>query len=296
MNTPRSMYHVHAELVRTGHASVEFDDAQAGYPMERRLNRMERVAASFRGRIDARFSNGMLMTFDSADAALLGACEMQHRCAGLPQVAGQRLALRIGMAQGFIRQRLKDDNDSAKETAVQLCLVDDGIVLSSTLVDALNSELRKLTTILANAPGETLAFEAHWRSEIPSIAFGSESRWPASPAETGKDGNSPYLRLYFGPKSIELTADNPTATLGRDPANDLVLVDDHVSRYHCRIERTTDAIILTDLSTNGTTVMQDDDSEFVVKKACYRISGKGLLFCGRQFNGDRRGGVRFEAG
>lgn len=82
--------------MRTGHASVEFDDAQAGYPMERRLNRMERVAASFRGRIDARFNNGMLMTFDSADAALLGACEMQHRCAGLPQVAGQRLALRIG--------------------------------------------------------------------------------------------------------------------------------------------------------------------------------------------------------
>ena len=272
------------------------DKFSAGNPVERRLNRIERVAAAYGGTIKERGDDLIWIHFTTADAALFCACEMQHRCAGLPQVAGQRLALRIGMAQGFVRQRLKDDSDSAKETAVQLCLVDDGIVLSSSLAGALNSELRKLTTVLANAPGETLAFEAHWRSEIPSVAFGSESRWPASPAETGKDGNSPYLRLYFGPKSIELTADNPTATLGRDPANDLVLVDDHVSRYHCRIERTTDAIILTDLSTNGTTVMQDDDSEFVVKKACYRISGKGLLFCGRQFNGDRRGGVRFEAG
>lgn len=78
--------------------------------------------------------------------------------------------------QGFVRQRLKDDSDSAKETAVQLCLVDDGIVLSSSLAGALNSGC-KLTTVLANAPGETLAFEAHWRSEIPSVAFGSESRY-----------------------------------------------------------------------------------------------------------------------
>ena len=296
MNTPRSMYHVHAELVRTSQASVDFDDAMAGYPMERRLNRMERVAASFHGRIDARFDSGMLITFDSADAALLGACEMQHRCAGLPQVSGQRLALRVGMARGFVRQRSKDGTDSAKESAVQLCLIDDGIVLSSTLVAALNSELRKLTTVLANAPDGTLAFEAHWRNEIPSIAFGSESRWPASPFDAGKAGNSPYLRLRFGPKSLELTADNPTATLGRDPANDLVLVDDHVSRYHCRIERTADAIILTDLSTNGTTVMQDGGSELVIKKACYRLEGKGLLFCGRLFNGNRRGSVCFEAG
>ena len=73
--------------------------------MERRLNRLERVAAAYRGRIDLRFGNGLLTTFDTADAAVLGAREMQHRCAVLPQASRPRLALRIGIHQGLIRQR-----------------------------------------------------------------------------------------------------------------------------------------------------------------------------------------------
>ena len=94
MNKTRSKYLVHAVILRTGLASAEFDDAKAGHPLERRLNRLERIAATYRGRIDERTQNALVMTFDTADAALLGACEMQHRCAVLPQVAKQRLALR----------------------------------------------------------------------------------------------------------------------------------------------------------------------------------------------------------
>lgn len=72
------------------------------------------------------------MTFDTADAALLGACEMQHRCAVLPQVAKQRLALRIGIHQGLIRQRSRDGDDNTREVAVRLAVSDDGIVASNS--------------------------------------------------------------------------------------------------------------------------------------------------------------------
>ena len=103
MNKTRSKYLVHAVILRTGLDTTEFDDAKAGHPLERRLNRLERITASYRGRIDGRTRNTLQMTFDTADAALLSACEMQHRCAVLPQVAKQRLALRIGIHQGLIR-------------------------------------------------------------------------------------------------------------------------------------------------------------------------------------------------
>ena len=111
------------------------------------------------------------------------------------------------------------------------------------------------------------------------------------------DGNpvGPYLLLHYGLKTLELSEDNRVITIGRDPACDLVLVDVHVSRNHCRIERQPAGIVLTDQSTNGTTIVSDDGTELLVKNGSAALRGRGLLFFGRPFKGERRGGVRFES-
>ncbi len=41
--------------------------------------------------------------------------------------------------------------------------------------------------------------------------------------------------------------------------------------------------------------MRDGASELLVKNANAILKGKGLLFFGRPFNGERRGGVRYES-
>jgi len=292
MSNIRRKYQVHAEVHRTGHSTAQFDDAKAGYPLARRMNRIERVAASYRGRIDQLFNNGLLMTFETADAALLGACEMQQRCAGLPQTSGQRLALRIGIHQGPARQRSKDEADNTREIASRLAIIDDDILASETVITDLNTDLRKLASQVDDSPIELSAHRFDWRSEIPSSAYGGEALWPASKAPST---SGPYLILHQGLKTLELTAENPLLTVGRSPASDLVLNDIFVSRKHCQIERQTDGILLTDWSTNGTCVTPDEGEELLVKKASLRLRGKGLLFFGRLCNGERRGGVRFEA-
>ena len=291
MNKTRSKYLVHAVILRTGLASAEFDDAKAGHPLERRLNRLERIAATYRGRIDERTQNALVMTFNTADAALLGACEMQHRCAVLPQVAKQRLALRIGIHQGLIRQRSRDGDDNTREVAVRLAVSDDGIVASELVVKSLNPDLRKLTRPFEDTPVEIAAYKVDWRREIPSAAFGGESFWPANMTSHPVE---PYLLLHHGLKTIEATQENPLVTVGRDPACDLVIVDVFISRNHCMIERQSKYIVLTDTSTNGTSVLPDTGEEFLVKNSFVVLKGKGLLFFGRPFKGERRGAVRFE--
>jgi hypothetical protein len=291
MSTTRSKYQVHAEVRRTGPDFAQFDDAKAGYPLARRMNRMERVAACYHGQIDLVFSNGLLISFATADAALLGACEMQQRCAGLPQTAGQRLALRIGIQQGPMRQRAKDEVDDTQEIASRLAHSDDDIVLSEIVVADLNPELRKMTRPIDDSTIDLAAHRANWRCEIPSLAYGGEALWPASRIP---GANGPYLVLHQGLKSLELSEENPVATVGRSPSNDLVVTDIFVSRKHCRIERQADCIVLTDWSTNGTCVMQDEGTELLVKNDSFYLKGKGLLFFGRLCNGERRGGVRFE--
>ncbi len=288
----RSKFFLHAKVKRTDTDAEEFDDAQAGHPIERRLNRLERVAAAYRGQVSLRFNNGMLVTFDSADAALLGACEMQHRCAVLPQVSRQKLALCIGIHQGVVRQRAKDGADDARELAAQLARTGDGILISQAMVDGLNQDLCKLARPLGETVSGLAVFTIDWRREIPSGAYGGESFWPTSMHSLPI---SPFLHLHFGLKTLEVSEINPMETIGRDPLSDLVLSDVHVSRNHCRIERTPNGIALTDLSTNGTTIVSDDGTELLVKNESVLLKGKGLLFFGRPFKGERRGGVRFES-
>jgi hypothetical protein len=70
----RTKYEVHAELAGTGLLSPPFDESMAGHPLERRVNRIERVASAYRGQIDRRLENGRVFLFDAADAAVLAAC------------------------------------------------------------------------------------------------------------------------------------------------------------------------------------------------------------------------------
>ena len=292
MNSARQTFILHAEIVRSGAPTEDFDDARAGHPLERRLNRIERVAATFAGHIQLRFSNGMRMLFLNPESALLGACEMQHRCSVLPQVSRQKLTLGIGIHQGIVKQRLKDEANDTRERAAQLARIQDGILVSQAMLDALSPDLRKLARPLEDASPEDRAFIIDWRREIPSGAYGGESFWPTTMHSLPA---TPYLYLHFGLKTLEVSENTPLATIGRDPLSDLALTDIHVSRNHCRIERTPAGIVLTDQSTNGTTVVCDDGVEFLVKSNSVTLKGKGLLFFGRPCKGERRGSVRFEA-
>jgi hypothetical protein len=293
MSATRNKYQVHAELLTTGVLSADFDDALAGHPMARRLNRIERVVATYLGQVDKRLGNGLQVVFETADAALLSACEMLHRCEVLPQVSGHRLALRIGIHHGVVRQRAKDGPVNTWETAAELAVADDSIVLSEIVLAALNPELRKLALPLGDIPAGSLAYKFDWRGEIPSASHGGDSVWPASkpPRPIG-----PYLLLNYDQMQLELSSDNPVLTIGRDPLNDLVVTGERISRNHCRIEKKPDRIALTDTSTNGTCVVPENGVQLMVKKNSVVLKGKGMLFFGRPCNGERRGGVKYETG
>lgn len=291
MSTTRSQYHVHARIQRNATPGAPFDDAKAGYPLARRINRIQRVAECYRGVVAHASNDTLAMTFPTADAALLGACEMQQRCASLPQAAGCRLALRVGIHQGPIHQRSQDAHDEAPEIAAQLAFCDDEIIVSEAVVADLNNELRKISHAYHGAPIDTAIWRINWRSEIPPAAYGGEAFWPAGRTT---EVSGPYLVLHQGLKTLELSYDRPIATVGRAPSNDLVVTDVFVSRKHCRIERQSDCIVLTDWSTNGTCVVPDGGEQLLVKNDSLYLKGKGLLFFGRLCNGERRGGVRFE--
>lgn len=259
------------------------DGAQAGHLIERRLNRVERVVSTCNGQIESRSDKEMLAVFDSANGAALAACEMQHRCAALPQLTRQPLALRIGVHQGLVRQRQQDSADEGGKIADRLARIDDIILISREIAGSLAGELRRCARPSEAAGDAADAFSLDWR-EIPSGSCGGESVRPAGPC----------VQLHHGLKILEVSRQNPVVTIGRDVASDLVLTDIHASRNHCRVEHTDDGTLLIDASTNGTLVVDGEKQERLVKNSSVALKGRGMLFFGRPFKGERRGGIRFE--
>ena len=285
-------YHIHTELAESGTTGIASDVDPLGKAIERRLNRMERVTAVYLGRIQTRLPNGLQVVFDTAEAAVLGACGMQHRCAALPALSGHSLALRIAIHQGIELKRAQDGADSAMEIASLLAVVDDGIVLTSVVYSALKPELSIFAHPLSDSRPPIAAYAFDWHGEVPTTAYGGTSGWPTTTAAT------PVRRwfvLRHNLKTIELNDDKPIVTIGRDPQNDLVIAGNHVSRQHCRIDRGSAGIVLTDASANGTFVSPDHGDELRITNASFVLHGRGVLMFGRQCKGDRRGGVMYES-
>lgn len=259
------------------------DGAQAGHLIERRLNRVERVVSTHHGQIESRSDKEMRVAFDSVNGAALAACEMQHRCAALPQLTRQPLALRIGVHQGLVRQRQQDSADEGEKIADRLARIDDVILISREIAGSLAEELRRFAHPSEAAFDGTDALSFDWR-EIPPGACGGESFRPSTPC----------VQLHHGLRILEVSRQNPVVTIGRDVASDLVLTDIHASRNHCRVEHTTDGALLIDSSTNGTLVVDGEKQERLVKNGSVALKDSGMLFFGRPFKGERRGGIRFE--
>ena len=278
-------------MVETGFGHQPPDVAALEHRMERSLNRMERIASVYLGSVHAKLDNGIQIAFETAEAAVLAACEMQHRCGALQQVPGSRVFLNVGIHEGIELRRAKEDPGGALEVAALLAEVSDGIVVSGAVVAALKPELRTFAQPYAGLYPEIAAHTIDWRREIPSAAYGGSS---VSSGGIGAAMAGTYLVLRHNLKMLELARDKPVLTVGRDPRNDLVLAGSHVSRNHCRIERLGDRVVLTDTSSNGSFVTQDEGKERRVVNASITLSGKGIVFFGRESRGERRGGARYE--
>ena len=291
MNIARKKYQMHAELLETGTTSIEPGTVDHSQTIERGLHRIERNSAVYLGQIAKRLENGLQITFDTAEAAVLSACEMQRRCAALREVTHDPLTLRVGIHQGVMLERAKDPADSTIEIASLLAITDDGIVISGAVVASLKREFKKLVHPIKDFPPEVSAHTVDWRGELPHSSYWDNSEW-ASDGDNNQD--RPYLLLQHNLSTLKIGHERPIVTVGRSPLNGMVLSNNLVSRNHCRFERSIDCITVTDTSSNSTFVTPEKGKEVRILKASMILSERGMIFFGRECGGDRRGGIKYE--
>jgi len=269
--------------------------AEAGRAIGRCLNRMERVVSVHKGRVVETPGDDLMTLFDSAEAALHAATEMQQRINSLPPVSGVALAIRAGFHFGPVIEADDSVSGDAVEMATKLTTnAKPGQTLTTaTAVATLPQPLHGLTKAVGalNLEGRNepvLVFEVTWdygNSELASTPP------PAIEAAATRDAR---LRLRYGDQKIILGPHRPTATLGRDAGSDIIVKDARASRSHGCIERRRGQFVLIDQSTNGTYVTFRGEGEFVLKREETILRGRGYITFGHASNDHGGEQVEFE--
>src|SRR4051812_47343647 len=222
---------------------------------------MRRATAAAGGRVVKTIGDEVMAVFGTADAAARAAIEMHAGIEALPDVAGNKLALRIGFHGGPVLQKDNDIFGDTVNLAARLAgqALMGQIIASRSTMAALSPELRVMARDLygVKVKGKSEEIELSellWRPDGDATVVVS-GRMPKTAAKPM------LLRLSYRGSEKPLRRDADTIVIGRDADCGIAVADDMASRRHCTIERRQDKFVIKDHSTNGTYVTLEGDSE-----------------------------------
>lgn len=272
-------------IVGSARLLEKLDETEARRAVDRCLHRMERATVAEKGRVRRMDADGFVAEFDSAEAALRAAGDMQQRVHDLPPVSGMALAVRVGCHCGGIAE---DGGPAGESVDFALRLAAQArpgqTLTSASIATALPAEVRRFIrpagALAANGGGsEAEIFEAIWSRSDP--AFQAVDR-EGAPLPAGV-----RLKLSHGERHLVVGPEQPAASMGRGAHMDFVIRDSRASRRHGRIEFRKGVFVLIDESTNGTYVSFLGGPEFAVRRQELALHGRGYFRCGHAGDGER---------
>jgi adenylate cyclase len=267
-------------------------DTDALRAIGRCLERMERAVLAYKGRVIKTIGDEIMAVFDSAEAGMLAASDMQQRIDDLPLISGAKMAIRVGFHFG---PAIDENNDVFGDTvnvaARMAGLAKAGqIVTTETCVMLMPELLRRSTRDIdaLTVKGKEIDIRVHeviWQEDA-ELTMKSGSMAPVAATEA-------RVRLRHGADEILLSAERPAVSLGRDTTCDIVIRDGSASRNHGKIERRRDKFVLVDISTNGTYVTFQGEPEFVLKREELILRSRGRIVFGHAWRSDADDSIEF---
>ena len=90
------------------------------------------------------------------------------------------------------------------------------------------------------------------------------------------------LKLIYRANIFVVNRTHPALQLGRDDGNDIVIVSLFASRIHARVQARDGQFVLTDLSSNGTFLLADEQTaERRLRQEEAILSGRGWIGLGK---------------
>ena len=255
-------------------------DAAALEAISACLDAARRATEASGGRVVKTIGDEVMCIFPAPDAAANAAADMQAKIDALPEVAGMKLGVRIGFHHGPVLQRDEDVfGDTVNLASRLVAQAKKGEIILSTdtaaqLGPIYRAMVRELHAITVRGKAEDVGLaELVWKRDADATVV-SGARLRDRVLRGG-------LRLRYRGRELARRRDTDTVSVGRDPANGLVIEDEMASREHCTIERRQDILVLRDHSTNGTYVTVEGDAEMAVRRSEVSLRRHGWIAFGQ---------------
>lgn len=233
----------------------------------------------------------LIARFDSADLALQAASAMQAAMRGQPD----GLALKIGFTFGpVIRENDDIFGDTVNLASRMAAMANPRQILTTRqAVDRLSAFLRSTcrslyTTTVKGKSEKIPVYEAIWHQDKGTTVVGDPGEQvPAAPAT---------LKLSWRGKTWNMDEGRDALAAGRDPASDIVVTGDKVSRNHARIFLRHGKFVVADQSANGTYVRMQHRAEIQLHREEFVLLGSGSIGLGQSVEEIGEDAIAFEIG
>ena len=235
------------------------------------------------GRVIKTIGDEMMVTFLSADAAVLAAASIQETVTRKFTQDNPKIRLRIGLHCGKVVVVEGDVFGSTVNIAARLVkLANPGQILTTgATISAVSTDLGSRTRLIGRFPitgnGEM--------TRVYEVLLSEAQRDPelTVPSEDNLILELPYLlRLRHREKEIRFYEEGRTVLMGRDSGHELVIDEALVSRNHASIEYSHGKFMLEDHSTNGTFVLTNEGETIHVHREKFLLQGTGQISLGRE--------------
>lgn len=268
-----------ADVVGSTKLYEEHGDANAREALAHCVQVMLKVTDRYKGRLKKTIGDEIMVSFDEPMHAVLAANEL-HIAVRNASDAGEFVTGSLRIKVGF-HFDLGDESDTdvsgrAGRLAQQVINYSkpDQILTSRSTLDvvppALTSSSRHFDIVKEEGSGEEMEIvELLWEVSDATQMVGT-------PVKASQPTVERSLTLSYNGKTYSLGKDNAHLTVGRVAANDLMVPTDLTSRNHAEIEYKNGNFHLSDMSSNGTVVVDSRGQQQQLRResAMLRDSGK----------------------
>jgi adenylate cyclase len=258
------------------------------------LSDLSDVARKNNGESLRTYGDEMMCAFVSADDAVVAAATMHQVIDARPsakwgQLESIGLYIRIDTGT-VIRVGNKLFGDAVNSAAKMKTLAKPGqTLLSETTLIYLSEENKRLTRFVGKLPikGKTGTFD------IFEYIHEEEDATLVMEFPTLVKPSNEVMELTHADALLIVDEERSTISIGRLPANDLVLKYAGVSRMHAKVEHRRGKFVLIDASSNGTYIYMTNRDTVYLKHDELQLYGEGIICPGRTATPNSPGAIHF---
>lgn len=292
LNTPQDKTVLFADVSGSTRLYEMLGDARAFATINACLEILRRLTTAHAGVVVKTIGDEIMAVFPDAVAAAQAACEMQMVVSAKPPIDEIRVAIRIGFHAGAVLENGGDIFGDTVNIAARMTEIAKAqqIITTGTTIAMLPPIMRSATRSLDSLSVKGKSDDIEVREVI----------WQETEEMTMVVGNTyapvnttPTLQLNYRGNAFSVDANHPALTIGRDEQANIVIQDRRASRIHARIERRRDKFVFIDMSSNGSYLIINDETEIQLRREELVLRESGTISLGHSYIKDPIEVIRF---